>query len=67
MEQKALGQRIRELRKVRYGSTQEFADAAKMDRANATRLELGQTDPRYSTLRRVAKALGTKVDRLVRE
>jgi len=61
-----LAMRIKQLRK-RCGLTQEaLARSARVSLAYIGRLETGHHDPKLSTLRKLAKALGVPVTALVR-
>jgi len=64
----ALKDRIRELRKAQGLSQEKLARQADLSLNLIGRLEGGQvTDPHYSTLRGLARALGVPVEDLVRE
>jgi transcriptional regulator with XRE-family HTH domain len=64
----ALKDRIRELRKAQRLSQEKLARQADLSLNLIGRLEGGQvTDPHYSTLRGLARALGVPVEDLVRE
>lgn len=67
MTNAAFGQRIRDLRKKRYGTQEALARALKVDRTYVARLELGAFSPRLNTMARLAKALGTTTSRLLKE
>ncbi len=57
--------KLKRLREQR-GLTQEaLAQKAGISRAYLARLEMGRHDPHLSRLRKLAKALGVKVGRLV--
>ncbi|HXB16396.1 MAG TPA: helix-turn-helix transcriptional regulator [Solirubrobacteraceae bacterium] len=65
-QDKALGEALRGLRD-RQGLTQEaLASRAGITTGTYARLELGQSDPSWSTLRAVAKALGVTLSQLAR-
>lgn len=54
----SFGQKLKALR-LRAGISQaELAEAAGMDRVSVVRLENGDVDPAWSTVRALAKALG---------
>lgn len=61
----ALGQRIRALRSEHH-SQEEFADLIDVFRSHMSTIERGKTDPKLSTLLRVATALNLSVDELLR-
>lgn len=56
-----IGARFREARLARKLSLRELAERAGMSRPNIRRLERGLTEPRLSTVARVAKALDLSV------
>ena len=58
------GGRLREARKA-MGLTQiQLAKRARLGNIQVCRLELGQANPKADTLRRLARALGTTMERL---
>lgn len=60
-----LGERIARVRK-RQGITQEeLAEAADIGRVTISRLENGEQSPRYSTLEKLAEALGAETSQLL--
>jgi transcriptional regulator with XRE-family HTH domain len=61
----ALGRRVAELRNRRKWSVAELARESKVVEATIYRTEAG-TDPRYGTLRQLAKAFGITVSQLTR-
>ncbi|KUL59704.1 hypothetical protein ADL32_19245 [Streptomyces albidoflavus] len=64
-ERRALGDRIRE-RRMRQNLTQErLAERAGVSRDTVQRIERGTSDPRYSQLARIARALDTPLAKLV--
>jgi len=65
MRQKPIAEQVRAWRGVRGLSQRALAERAGMPYPMVARLELGQTDPRLSTLRRLAKALNVTVGELV--
>lgn len=61
-----IGDRLKELRKASGLTQQALATAAGLSMSLVIHLEAGRiTDPRASTLRALAKALGTTVDGLL--
>ena len=63
---RSLGSKVQQLRKERQVNQDDFADQAGLSRAYIGRLENGRVDPHLSTLYKIAKALGTSVDELLR-
>lgn len=67
MKHKPIGEQIKTCRE-RIGWTQrELAEKAGMLYPMVARLEMGRTDPRLSTLERLADALGVQVGELIGE
>jgi transcriptional regulator with XRE-family HTH domain len=64
--QEALGQAIRELRTERGLTQESLASEAQMHPTWISRLESGQHDPAWSTVRRVSDALEVPVAELVK-
>ena len=65
MSPERFAMKLKRLREQR-GLTQEaLAKKAKISRAYLARLEMGRHDPHLSRLRKLAKALGVKVGRLL--
>ena len=62
---KLLCNHIRLLRSKRHLTIDELATIAGMDKGSLSKLERGLTSPRFSTLQRVADALGVRVTRLL--
>jgi len=60
-----IGEQLRAWRAARGLSQVALAERAGVGNVLVARLELGQTDPRLSTLRRLAKGLGATVGELV--
>jgi transcriptional regulator with XRE-family HTH domain len=65
MRQKTIGEQVKGWREDRGLSQRALAERASMPYPMIARLELGQTDPRLSTLGRLAKALNITVGELV--
>jgi len=61
MRQKPIAETLRSWRTIREFSQRALAARAGMPYPMIAKLELGQTDPRLSTLRRLAEALGIDV------
>ncbi len=57
MQQKPIGEQVKAWREIRGLSQRALAERAGMPYPMIARLELGQTDPRLSTLVRLAEAL----------
>jgi transcriptional regulator with XRE-family HTH domain len=62
---KALGARIRQLRKLKRWSQDEFAAICDLHRSHMGKIERGETNVRLSTLLVIAKHLDTKVEKLL--
>ncbi|MFD5026967.1 helix-turn-helix domain-containing protein [Streptomyces sp. NPDC058373] len=56
-ERRDLGERIRQRRMWRNLTQEKLADAAGVSRDTVQRIERGTSDPRYSQLARIARAL----------
>jgi transcriptional regulator with XRE-family HTH domain len=61
-----LGQCIKKVREAKGLSGKQVATAAKMDNANYSRIENGKTDPTFSLVLRIAKALDVELHELFR-
>lgn len=61
----ALGSRIRAIRESQGLSIRDLADMADLNKSQIVRIESGQSDPHYTTLLRIADALGISVGDLV--
>ena len=59
------GKRLRDLREAAGKSQGELADRADLSRTYLNQLEAGKRDPSLSTLRRLARALGVKLEALI--
>ncbi len=57
----SFGKHLRALRQQKGYSGVEFANILNVDKQFLSRLELGQSDPRFSTLLRLAEALEVHV------
>jgi transcriptional regulator with XRE-family HTH domain len=62
---RALGKRIRELRKERHYSQEKLAELASIHENHVRRIEGGIANPSYLVLIRIAKALGVSVADLI--
>jgi transcriptional regulator with XRE-family HTH domain len=62
---KALGGRVRELRKQRALSQETLAELTEIHLNHLRRIELGQANPTYLVLLRLAAALKTPLPRLL--
>ena len=62
---KALGARIRQLRKKQGWSQGEFANLCGIHRSHMGKIERGETNVRLSTLLVMAEKLETKLDKLL--
>ena len=58
---------LKQIRETQGVSQRALAKAAGSTQAALFRLESGETDPRLSTLRRLAKVLGTTVAEIIGE
>lgn len=61
-----LGQSLRKIREAKGLAQKEVAIAAKMDTGQYSRIENGKTDPSFSAVVRIAKALGVELTELFR-
>jgi transcriptional regulator with XRE-family HTH domain len=62
----ALGERVRELRKGRGYSQEKLAELADIHENHLRRIELGQANPTYLVIVRIAKGLGVAPEELFR-
>lgn len=62
---KVLGQRIRQLRKDRALSQEEFADLAELDRSYIGQIERGERNLSFSNLYKISRALDLKISELL--
>ena len=60
------GRRLRALREAADKSQGDLADRAGLSRTYLNQLEAGRRDPSLSTLTRLARALGVKLEALIR-
>ena len=59
-----LGEQIKRIRTAKGLSQKEVLNISGLDKAQYSRIENGKTDPSFSTLERIAKALGLSVSEL---
>ncbi len=59
-----VGQRIKEIRTEKNISQQDLASKCNFEKSNMSRLEAGRTDPKLSTLKKVASGLGVEINEL---
>jgi transcriptional regulator with XRE-family HTH domain len=62
---KALGKRVRELRKARGLSQERLAELADIHENHVRRIEAGTANPSYLVLVRIGKALGVRPGELI--
>jgi len=62
----ALGKRLRELRDAKGWTLETLAEAAAMNELQVGHIERGATDPKLSTIRKLARAYGMTVSELLR-
>ena len=60
------GQKLREIRKSKKLSMEKLANIADMERVQISRIELGKTNPKLSTIYALARALDVDVTELFR-
>ena len=61
-----LGEVIKKVREAKGLSQKELAISCKMDQSHYSRVENGKTDPSFSIVVRIAKALGVELHELFR-
>lgn len=64
---KQMGRRIKTLREDRDMSRAQLAELAGISREYIRHLEAGRSDPTVGTLQKIAKALGVKLEDLVKQ
>jgi len=62
----ALGKRLRELRTAKGWTLEELGEAARMNELQVGHIERGATDPKLSTIRKLARAYGMTVSELLK-
>ncbi|MDN3583833.1 helix-turn-helix domain-containing protein [Mucilaginibacter flavus] len=60
-----IGEQIKKTRTAKNLSQKEVALALEMDQAQFSRIENGKTDPSFSTIEKIAQALGVELVELV--
>jgi transcriptional regulator with XRE-family HTH domain len=58
MDTVKIGRQVRALREEQLLTQDELAEAARISRDQVSRIERDAVDPRFSTIRKLAKALG---------
>lgn len=61
-----LGNCIKKIREAKGLSQKEVASSAKIDTSNYSKIESGKTDPAFSSVLKIAKALGVEIADLFR-
>ena len=59
-----LGEQIKRMRNAKGLSQKEVLNISGLDKAQLSRIENGKTDPSFSTLEKIAKALGLSLSQL---
>ena len=67
MDTVKIGRKLRALRERRLLTQAELAEAASMSRDQVSRIERDEVDPRFSTIRKLAKALGVDPQELTEQ
>jgi transcriptional regulator with XRE-family HTH domain len=62
----AFGKRVRELRETKGWTLEVLAETAKMNELQVGHIERGASDPKLSTMVKLAKALGITISELLR-
>ena len=62
-----IGERLRQLRERKLMTQAELGKAAGVSRDQVSRIERDEVDPRFSTIRKLAKALGVEPEELIAE
>lgn len=62
----ALGKRLHELREAKGWTLEELAEAAGMNELQVGHIERGATDPKLSTIRKLARAYGMTPSELLK-
>lgn len=65
--QKAIGQRIKELRISKNITQQDLAAACNFEKSNMARLESGNTNPTLYTMKKIADNLDVFLEDLIKE
>ena len=67
MDAVKIGRRLRALRERNLLTQAELAEAASMSRDQVSRIERDEVDPRFSTIRKLSKALGVDPQELTEQ
>jgi transcriptional regulator with XRE-family HTH domain len=67
MDVMKIGENLRKLRERKLMTQAELGDAADVSRDQVSRIERNEVDPRFSTIRKLAKALGVEPEELIAE
>jgi transcriptional regulator with XRE-family HTH domain len=62
----AFGIRLREVREAKGWTLEQFAEAARMNELQVGHIERGASDPKLSTILKLARALKVRPDELLR-
>lgn len=62
-----IGGRLRKLRERKLMTQEQLGEAAAVSRDQVSRIERNEVDPRFSTIRKLAKALGVEPEELIAE
>jgi transcriptional regulator with XRE-family HTH domain len=67
IERVRIGDNLKRWRKYRLMTQQELADAAELGVASVVRIENNRTEPRFSTIKKLADALDLEARQLISE
>jgi len=67
IERVKIGDNLKRWREYRLMTQQELADAAKLGVASVVRIENNYTEPRFSTIKKLAGALNVEARKLISE
>ena len=67
MDVMKIGENLRKLRERNLMTQAELGEAADVSRDQVSRIERDEVDPRFSTIRKLAKALGVEPEELTTE
>jgi transcriptional regulator with XRE-family HTH domain len=62
-----IGERLRKLRERKLLTQEQLGEAADVSRDQVSRIERNEVDPRFSTIRKLAKALDVEPEELIAE
>ena len=65
--QKAIGQRIKQIRESKNIAQQDLAASCNFEKSNMARLEAGNTNPTLYTLKKIAENLKVTLEDLVKD